>query len=80
MSEQIFPEITNSYGKRVLQPLMKAAEVQCVRMHDLRHSFASHLLMRGRNIMEVKELLGHRKLESTMVYLPLLSRPKPRCD
>jgi integrase/recombinase XerD len=37
--------------------------------HTLRHSYATHLLEDGLNIMSLKELLGHARIETTMVYL-----------
>ncbi|MEO5998348.1 MAG: tyrosine-type recombinase/integrase, partial [Chitinophagaceae bacterium] len=34
----------------------------------LRHSYATHLLEQGVNILIIKELLGHAYIQSTMVY------------
>lgn len=39
--------------------------------HTLRHSFATHMLNQGNNIHAIKTLLGHSKLETTMIYLHL---------
>ena len=40
-----------------------------VHTHTLRHSYATHLLEQGVNILVIKELLGHAHIETTMVYL-----------
>ena len=42
-----------------------------VRLHDLRHSFASRALMLGENLPMIGRLLGHRKVETTARYAHL---------
>lgn len=51
--------------------IRKAAGLPEVRLHDLRHSFASFLINAGRSLYEVQKLLGHHDPKVTMRYAHL---------
>ena len=52
--------------------LTRKIGINC-RLHDLRHSFATHLLNSCGNIKIVQDVLGHRSIQSTMVYVHSMS-------
>lgn len=42
-----------------------------IRFHDLRHTFASQFMMNSGNIYDLQKVLGHSKIDMTMVYAHL---------
>ena len=58
-----------SVGRLLETHLQKVGLVSAASPHTLRHSFATHLLDRGADLRSVQELLGHRNLTTTQIYL-----------
>lgn len=62
------------YSQRGVQWVIKqscklAGITKKVTTHTLRHTFATHLLEDGLDIMSIKDLMGHARIETTLVYL-----------
>ena len=58
-------------GEGPLAKVSRAAGLRRVGWHMLRHTYASHLMMCGATVLEVRDLLGHASLEITMRYAHL---------
>lgn len=67
-------DFDNRYSNKGVQFAVKSAALQAniikkVTVHTLRHTFATHLLEDGLDVVSVKDLLGHSRVDATMVYL-----------
>jgi integrase len=75
-SPYVFPSATRetpldarNYVRRVFLPAAKQAALEGFRWHDLRHTFASRLAMKGVPLRTVQELMGHKSLTMTLRYI-----------
>lgn len=50
---------------------LRDKEKHYIRFHDLRHTFASHWMMKGGDIYRLQEVLGHQSVEMTQIYAHL---------
>lgn len=57
------------------EALKKTSIKKEVNLHSLRHTYATHLLEEGVNIVTLKELLGHADITTTMIYLHIAQCP-----
>jgi integrase len=76
----IFPsprtgEVMND-PRRAWDSLMKAAKIENFRWHDMRHDFASQLVMKGIDLNIVRELMCHSSMNMTMRYAHLAPESK----
>lgn len=67
-------DFATQYAGRSIQGIVKelakrAGIAKDVHVHTLRHTFATHLLEDGLDIVNVKEMLGHVRIQTTMDYL-----------
>ncbi|MCX7342550.1 MAG: site-specific integrase [Proteobacteria bacterium] len=60
--------------QKTWQRIRKKAGISDVRIHDLRHSFASFMIKNGVSIFEISKLLGHKDIKTTMRYAHLADR------
>lgn len=77
---KVFESSTAQNASNVLKIWLKRASITKpdVSFHTSRHTFACLLLQRGVSLYAIKELLGHKEIESTMVYLAMMDEDKQK--
>ena len=61
--------------KKAWATIRKQADIEDVRIHDLRHTHASHLVSSGMSLSIVGKLLGHTQVSTTQRYAHLADEP-----
>ncbi len=65
------PMDSRAFLRRAFEPVLKKAGIQDASWHTLRHTTASRLIMAGVPLPTVKEVLGHRDIQTTLRYAHL---------
>ncbi len=60
--------LEKTLGRNISQATKRANLTKRVTSHTFRHSYATHLLQSGIDIRSIQELLGHKSVETTMIY------------
>ena len=67
------------FKTRKFDPLQEKLGIKDpIRFHDLRHTYASTFMMAGGDLYTLKELLGHKKIESTQIYAHIADSHKQK--
>ena len=64
----------STINRAIKQAVRQTEITKKVSAHTFRHSFTKHLLQRGTDIHTIHALLGHKDLETTMIYTHVLKQ------
>jgi integron integrase len=68
-------EDETSLRRALAESCKKCHIAKRVKLHTLRHSFATHMLENGKHIKSIQELLGHQDVRTTEIYLHTMREP-----
>jgi len=77
--DRLFNVSSSNYGKHFRQlrnrlaEKLKDASLKTIRLYDFRHYFATNLYNKTKDILLVKQQMGHKKLDTTLIYTQLLN-------
>ncbi|WP_076591794.1 tyrosine-type recombinase/integrase [Herminiimonas arsenitoxidans] len=63
--------LARGYSTQSIRKAIRRAGLESCHVHTFRHTLATRLLQNGLSLYEVKEILGHSKIETTMIYAHL---------
>ncbi len=63
------PPVLRTLQKTFKEDKNRAGILKLATPHSLRHSFATHSMEDGANLLYIRDLLGHRAIQSTLIYL-----------
>jgi len=79
LNDKLFKGTAENYGKYYRQMRNRLAEklgnpaLRTIKLYDFRHYFATMLYAKTRDILYVKQQMGHRQIEATLIYTQLLN-------
>jgi len=78
-NDKLFKGTSDDYGKHYramrnqLAKKLNDPSLKAIRLYDFRHYFATMLYAKTRDILYVKQQMGHKKIETTLIYTQLLN-------
>ncbi len=67
-SGYVIPHMHSDSFLKIFRRMSRTAGIKEIRFHDLRHTFASHFLMSGGSIYDLRQILGHSTIQVTERY------------
>lgn len=78
-NDKVFKGNATNYGRcyrryrRILAKKLKRPDLNTIRLYDFRHYFATRLYAKTKDILLVKQQLGHKRIDTTLIYTQLVT-------